>query len=81
MDIKSILLWIANSDDLRKNKALRYLRDLRHITLEITGDDLIALGYSGKSVGELMDSVLRYKLETPQMTKDDELMYIKKGGF
>lgn len=80
-DIKSVLLWVINSENAHKNYGLRYLRELRHISLEISGDDLIKLGFSGREVGELLDKVLKIKLANPEMTKEDELELIKKDDF
>ena len=75
-DIKSILLWIANGNEFQQNKGLLYLREQRHISLEITGDDLLILGYSGREIGNILDKVLRIKLSNPMMKKDDELKCI-----
>ena len=72
-------MWVINSESVHKNYGLRYLRELRHISLEISGDDLIRLGFSGREVGELLDKVLKIKLANPEMTKEDEIELIKKG--
>lgn len=72
-DIRAIILWIMMSG---KEVGLRYLRELQYIKLETTGDDLVALGFAGKQIGELLDKILIGKLKQPQLTKSEELMLI-----
>ena len=58
--------------------ASRYLNDLQHIKLEITGDDLKSLGImpSAKYV-EIFDHVLVEKFKTPMLSHSDELKLVR----
>ena len=56
-----------------------YLEKTSMIKLEITGDDLIALGIKeGRRVGEVLEKVLEKKIQNPEMTKKDELSEAEK---
>jgi len=60
--------------------AHRYLDFLQNIKLEITGDDLKALGISpSPRYGEIFDRVLEQKFQNPSMTKQDELDFISRS--
>lgn len=72
-DIKAIILWIA----MGSNAGLKYLRELQQIKIECNGEDLIKLGLSGKKIGEALEKILKAKLKTPNLTKDEELEIIK----
>lgn len=54
----------------------RYL-EIKDIKVSITGDDLVALGIKpSKQYTEIFDTVLREKLQTPTMTKDEEIQRV-----
>jgi tRNA nucleotidyltransferase (CCA-adding enzyme) len=53
---------------------LRWATDLRHVRLEITGDDLVAAGVPpGPALGAALDETLRRKLDGRVSGRDDEL--------
>lgn len=55
-----------------------FVDNLCKIRLEITGDDLLALGIKpSKQYGEIFDRVLEEKLKKPGMTKDEEISMVK----
>ena len=71
---ESILMYAAT-----KNKEVveRYLNELSHIKLEITGDDLLNMGIQpSPQYQNIFDSVLMAKLYNPKMTKEDELKVV-----
>ena len=60
--------------------ARRYLDFLQNIKLEITGDDLKALGIPpSPKYTEIFDRVLEQKFQNPSMTKEDELSFISQS--
>lgn len=79
LPLESILIYALNVDYAL---AVHYLEDLRHIELEITGDDLKTLGIEqGIVYKKIFDFVLEKKLQNPDMTKHDELDLIKNTLF
>jgi tRNA nucleotidyltransferase/poly(A) polymerase len=57
--------------------ACRYLDFLQNIKLEITGDDLKALGIPpSPKYNEIFDRILEKKFQNPSMTKEDELALV-----
>ncbi len=61
------------------NNVLKYL-EIRDIQTFVSGNDLIKMGFSqGKELGDILDSLLLYKLNHPKQlkNKDDELVWIK----
>lgn len=59
-------------------EAFRYLREIRFVELNISGDDLIELGYrQGKVIGEILNKVLEQKVNGKISTRDDELRFAK----
>jgi len=62
-----------------EKEVCRYLDDLAKIKLQITGDDLIKLGFKpSKKFSEGFDYVLKEKLKNLKMTKDEEIKLAKK---
>lgn len=58
--------------------AINYLDNLSRIKTEITGDDLIKLGYRpDEKFSKCLDFVLREKFMNPDLTKDEELQIAK----
>ena len=59
--------------------ARHYLDDLKQIKISVTGNDLLNLGIKpSPRYQEIFDEILKCKLENPDMTKDEELEYLKK---
>lgn len=74
--IETVLLYWVLKD---KNIAQRYLDYLRHIKLEIKGQDLINLGLTpSKKFNEIFDYVLQKKLANPNILKEDEIEEAKR---
>lgn len=77
--IESVLLYGIMLD---LSAAKRYLDDLRHIKISVTGDDLLTLGIQpSPKYQEIFDKILKAKLQNPNITKEDELNLIKKFLF
>lgn len=69
--LESILLYAILKDE---QKARRYLDELCHIKLEITGKDLQKMGLEpSPKYSEIFDYVLKEKLANPSLTKEDEI--------
>ena len=61
-----------------KNTVEHYINNLKDIKLEITGDDILSLGIKPSAkISVLLDKVLGYKLKNPQITKADEIEFLK----
>jgi len=63
--------------------AQRWLRvyqdELRHITTELSGDDLVKMGVpAGKSVGEVLDQLLTARLDSEVATRQDEEAIVRR---
>lgn len=58
--------------------ARHYLDDLKQIKISVTGNDLLDLGIKpSPRYQEIFDEILKCKLANPDMTKDEELEYLK----
>jgi tRNA nucleotidyltransferase (CCA-adding enzyme) len=53
--------------------ARRWLDDVRHRRLAITGDDIVAAGLYGPAVGEALDAAMRAMLEGRAETREEQL--------
>ena len=63
-----------------EDAARRWLGDLRHVRLEITGDDLMAAGVpKGPELGRRLDVALARKLDGDAPTREAELAAALKG--
>ena len=72
---EAILLYTIRTGD---ETLLRYF-EIEHIKPEITGNDLKKAGINpSKKYGEFFDYVLKKRLETPNLTKQDELILAEK---
>ena len=72
---ETVLLYAILRDE---KAAKRYLDVLRNIKIEITGKDLQKLGIEpSPKYQEIFDEVLKQKLKNPNMTKSDEIEYLK----
>ena len=73
-----VLLAVSGQKDIVNH----YLNDLKDIKLEITGEDILALGVKPSSkYSEIFDKVLEYKLKTPHASKFDEIDFLKNSGI
>ena len=62
----------------KDENALSYLK-YRNIELKVNGDDLIKLGFKGKIIGEILNSLFNKKaLSNEFNSKEDELIWITK---
>lgn len=74
LEKESILMYAITKN---RNVAERYLNELSHIKLEITGNDLLNMGIEpSPQYQNILDSVLMAKLYNPKMTKEDELKVV-----
>lgn len=63
----------------KEKEVCHYLDNLAKIKVQISGDDLIKLGFKpSKKFSEVFDYVLKEKLKTPNMTKLEEIELAKK---
>ncbi|HEX8122526.1 MAG TPA: hypothetical protein VF549_14805 [Solirubrobacteraceae bacterium] len=63
-----------------REAAARWLEDLRHVRLSITGDDLLRAGVpQGREVGERLDAALARKLDERLATREEELAAALEG--
>ena len=53
--------------------ARRWLDDVRHRRLGITGDDIVAAGLSGPAVGEALDAAMVAMLEGRANSREEQL--------
>jgi tRNA nucleotidyltransferase (CCA-adding enzyme) len=53
--------------------ARRWLENVRHRRLAITGDDIVAAGLYGPAVGEALDAAMRAMLEGRAATREEQL--------
>ena len=73
--IETVLLYAILVDE---SGACRYLDELRYIQISVTGEDLKNLGIMpSPKYKEIFDSLLKNKLENTNMTKKDEIDFIK----
>lgn len=72
--LESVLLYGILKDEAG---ARHYLDDLRKIKISITGNDLQKLGIRpSPEYQRIFDDVLRQKLKNPNMTKEDEILFV-----
>ena len=75
VETETILLYAILRDE---KIARRYLDNLRNIKIQTTGDDLLNLGLKpSPKYKEILDKILAAKLQTPEMSKKDELELVK----
>lgn len=74
--LESLLIYAFSID---QDVVLNYLKNLKNIKPEITGQDLLQLNVKqGVIYKEIFDYVIKIKLEKPFLTKEDEIELIKK---
>jgi hypothetical protein len=74
--IEAVVLALASAptDSPARERLRRYLVELRHVRLAITGDDLAVLGLAeSPAVGRVLDAVLGLKLDGEVTTTEEEL--------
>lgn len=77
LPLESIIMYASTVD---YNVATRFLRELAEIKLEINGNDLEKIGIKqGEIYKEIFDAVLKEKFINKNMTKDDEINFVKKN--
>ena len=75
VSIKTVILYAILKD---YDKAVRYLDFLQNIKLTITGKDLQNAGLMpSPKYKEIFDTILKQKIATPNITKEDELNMAK----
>lgn len=75
VDIESLILLAQTKKDLVE----KYLDELRKIKIQISGEDLIKLGYKpSKKFAEVLDVVLQAVLENPTMNHAQQLTMAEK---
>lgn len=58
--------------------ARHYLDDLKQIKISVTGNDLLNLGIKpSPKYSKIFDEILKYKLENPQLSREDEITLIE----
>lgn len=68
-----ILYWLSSSELEMQKSLTEYLEKDRDVKLNISGDDLIALGLKpGPAFHRILQKVLEEKLDDPLMTKEEE---------
>jgi len=83
LDTEAILIMMAKSNQERAKKYISlYLTRLRNIQVELTGDDLKALGIQpGPLYKKILAEILEAKLDGVLKSRDDEIRYIKDTGL
>lgn len=75
VETETVLLYAILRDE---KIARRYLDNLRNIKIQTTGDDLLNLGLKpSPKYKEILDKILTAKLQTPEMSKKDELELVR----
>ncbi len=75
VNLESIIMFATINPEI----ATRYLDNLRHIKLEITGKDLLYIGIPPSSkYSKIFDYVLKEKIKNPALTKAQEIEIAKK---
>lgn len=73
--LETVLIYALTID---KEIALDYLQNLRYITVETTGEDLLNLGIpQGKIYKEIFEFLLKNKIENPKISKQEELELVR----
>lgn len=66
--------------EIYQDEILNYYTNLKDISLNLTGGDLIELGFEqGKLIGEILNSLLEYRINSKNnLTREDEINFILK---
>jgi tRNA nucleotidyltransferase (CCA-adding enzyme) len=72
-------LYMENEDEIFERMVFRYLNHSKRIKIFTTGKDLMEMGIKpGPEYKEILDSILKEKVNGNIDTLDDELLYIKR---
>lgn len=75
LNIESIIMYATKNQEIVD----LYLKTLKNIKLEISGEDLINMGIKPSSVFQkCFDFVLSKKIENPELNKDQEIQFAKE---
>ena len=71
---------LATDNDRVRQRIELFLRDLRHLTLLLNGDDLMAIGVpQGPRVGQLLEELLLARVEGLLSTRQDEESLVRRS--
>lgn len=76
VDLESVLIYglIKDIETIKK-----YLEFYRNVKLSISGEDLIKIGFEpSKKISEVLEAVMQYKYENPEINHAEELAIAKK---
>lgn len=74
--LETVLLYGVLYDE---KIARHYLDDLKQIKISVTGNDLLNLGIKpSPKYSQIFDEILKYKLENPQLSREDEIKIINR---
>lgn len=75
--IESIIMYAAT---VNKNIAEFFLYNLSKIKISLTGEDLINLGLKqGEIFNKILKETTYFKLNNPEITKEDEINFVRKN--
>ena len=79
LPLESILLYTLYVNEV---VGIKYLENLSEVKIEIDGNDLKNLGIpQGKVYSEILEEVLKAKIMSPSMSKEEELELVKSLRF
>ncbi|MCC6981244.1 MAG: CCA tRNA nucleotidyltransferase, partial [Candidatus Melainabacteria bacterium] len=77
----AIAACLARPGSLTRRMIKLYLEQLGDVSIELTGADLLKLGYSqGPQLGRLLDQLLDARIDGKVKTRDDELAFVSANG-
>ncbi len=81
LNLRSILFTMARARDKERKKAVSlYLTILRNIKPELTGKDLLSMGYApGPLFKTILTAILEAKLERKIKTREEEIAFVRKN--
>ncbi len=67
--------------DIYSSEILNYYTNLKDISLNLTGADLIGLGFEqGKFIGDILNSLLEYRINTKiELSREEEIAFVTKN--
>lgn len=80
LKVETLLFMMARAKNVRvKERISRFIRELKGITVETTGEDLKCLGFiQGPVYGEIKKRLLDERLKGMVKSREDEISYIKR---
>jgi tRNA nucleotidyltransferase (CCA-adding enzyme) len=77
----AIAACLARPGSLTRRMIKLYLEQLGEITIELTGADLLKLGFSqGPELGRVLDALLEARIDGKIKSRDDELAYVRDNS-